>query len=195
MAVRSITYVNDPLLRQKSKKVTNFNPALQTLAEDLVDTMREKDGLGLAAPQIGVLQRLIAIEVLEDKDDPQSSRLYVVVNPEIVKSEGEEVEGSEGCISIPNWFGLVKRASRITVKGQDVKGKALRVKANGPLARVFQHEIDHLNGVLFIDRVEGKDKIWYVDPNRRAEKEKEREAETGDSGQTAAEEPVSEPVG
>jgi peptide deformylase len=183
MAVRPIFYVNNPLLRQKSKKVRQFNSALRALAEDMAETMRENNGIGLAAPQVGVLQRLITVELPENEEDPQSGKLYVVVNPEIVKAEGEEEETPEGCLSIPNWYGLVKRASRVTVKGQDVKGKPIRIKADGLLARVFQHEIDHLQGVLFIDLVDDPDKIWRV--------ERQEQVEADDSGEAATAEPPS----
>jgi peptide deformylase len=191
MAVRPIIYVNNALLRQKSKKVRQFNSTLRTLADDMVETMRENNGLGLAAPQVGALQRLITIELPENEEDPQSGKLYVVVNPEVAKAEGEEEENPEGCLSIPDWYGLVKRAPRAIVKGQDLKGKPIRIKANGLLARVFQHEIDHLNGVLFIDLVDDPDKIWHV------ERKEQVEEEAGHSGEDAAAEPLTveeEPV-
>jgi peptide deformylase len=195
MAARPIVYVNDPLLRQKSKKVRQFNSALRALADDMVETMLENNGLGLAAPQVGALQRLITIKMPEDEEeDPQSGKLYVVVNPEIAKAEGEEEEGVEGCLSIPNWYGLVKRAPRVTVKGQNLKGKPIRIKANGMLARAFQHEIDHLNGVLFIDLVESPDKIWRVEREEQAEEAARPGEDIAAEPPTAVEEPVKESV-
>jgi peptide deformylase len=192
MAVRPIVYVNNPLLREKSKKVKQFNSALHTLADDMVETMRENNGLGLAAPQVGVLQRLITVELPEDEEDPQSGKLHVVVNPEIVKAEGEEEEAPEGCLSIPDWYGLVKRAPRVTVKGQNLKGKPLRIKANGLLARAFQHEIDHLHGVLFIDRVDDPDKIWRVEREEQAEGADDSGQATATESPTAVDEQVKE---
>jgi peptide deformylase len=171
MALRSIIYADNPHLRERSKKIKTFGPALERLVKDMVETLHEANGLGLAAPQIDVLERVIVIEMPKDEEDPQSGKLFAIVNPEIVRAEGEE-EGEEGCLSIPGWWGLVKRAEYVTVKGQDVKGKATRIKADGLLARVFQHEIDHLEGILFIDRVESPDKLHRVEP-----KEPDGEAE------------------
>lgn len=163
MAPRPIIFAENPRLRQKSRKVKTFSPALNTLITDMVETMHEANGMGLAAPQIDVLERVIVIELPKDEEDTQSGKLYAVVNPEIVRAEGED-EAEEGCLSIPGWYGLVKRAEYVTVKGQDKKGKPLRIKADGLLARVFQHEIDHLDGILYIDRVESPDKLRRVEP-------------------------------
>jgi peptide deformylase len=166
MARRPLIHVDNPLLREKSKKVRQFTPSLRVLINDMVDTMHEEHGIGLAAPQIGVLQRIIVAELPEDEEDPQSGKLFAIVNPEIVKAAGE-AEGQEGCLSIPTWYGLVKRATSVVIKGQDARGKPTRVKAEGTLARVLQHEIDHLNGVLFIDLVESPDQIWQVIPEEQ----------------------------
>jgi len=164
MAVRRIIYTNDPRLRQKAKRVKQFGPNLKTLADEMLETMLEAHGVGLAAPQIGLLQRLFVAQLPEDENDPQSGRPFVLVNPEVVKSSDEEVEGEEGCLSIPTWYGLVWRPESIVVKAQGVDGKPMRVKAEGFLARVFLHEMDHLDGVLFIDRVESSEKLWQVKP-------------------------------
>jgi len=175
MTERSILLAGDPVLRQKSKKVRSFGPSLEALVTDMLDTMRTADGLGLAAPQIGVPLRLIVIETPAEKDEEgneiQSRRLYVYCNPEIVEANGEE-EDEEGCLSVPGYVGTVKRAIRITVKGQDTKGRRVRTKAEGLLARAFQHEIDHVNGILFVDRVESPEKLRRVTP-------KEEQAEQG----------------
>ena len=128
MAQRQIIYADNPRLREKSKKVRVFGPGLQTLIEDMVETMHEANGQGLAAPQVDVLERVIVIEIPEDEEDPQSGKLFALVNPEIVRAEGEE-EGKEGCLSIPGWWGEVKRATFVTVKAQDAKGKWIRLKA------------------------------------------------------------------
>ena len=163
MAVRPIVQADNPLLRKKSKKVKRFGRALQNLINDMVETMHAVRGLGLAAPQIGVSQQVIVIQLPEDEEDPQSGKLYVLCNPEIVKTAGEE-ESEEGCLSVPGFVGDVRRAAAVTVKGFDRHGKKMRVKAEGLLARAFQHEIDHINGTLYIDRVDSPEKIRHIVP-------------------------------
>ncbi len=163
MAVRPIVQADNPLLRQKSKKVKRFGQALQNLIDDMVETMHAVHGLGLAAPQIGVSQQVVVIQLPENENDPQSGKLYVVCNPEIVKAVGEE-ESEEGCLSVPGFVGDVRRAAAVTVKGLDQHGRKIRIKAEGLLARAFQHEIDHINGVLYIDRVDSPEKIRRVVP-------------------------------
>jgi peptide deformylase len=167
MAVRTILTLENQILRQKAKRVRYFNEALRKLADDMVETMRAAPGVGLAATQVGVLERVIVAELPKDDEDPQSGKLFVVVNPELVKASPEEEEGEEGCLSIPGYVGDVRRARWITIKGQDVKGRAIRLKAYGMLARVLQHEMDHLDGILFIDRVDSPDKIRKVQPQER----------------------------
>jgi len=159
MAIRPVLTLEQPPLRQKSKKVQTFGPPLQRLADDMLETMHDEPGIGLAANQIGVIQRLVVVELPKDEDDPQSGRAYVVANPKIVKTSREMEEMEEGCLSVPGLLGDVWRSTAITVTGQDVNGKRLRIKAHDMLARVFQHEIDHLDGVLFIDRVDDPSKI------------------------------------
>ena len=163
MAVRPIVQADNPILRQKSKKVKRFGQALQNLIDDMLETMHAAHGLGLAAPQIGVSQQVIVIQLPEDEEDPQSGKLYVLCNPKIVKTAGEE-ESEEGCLSVPGFVGEVRRATVVTVKGLDRHGKKIRVKAEGLLARAFQHEIDHINGALFIDRVDSPEKIRRIVP-------------------------------
>lgn len=163
MAVRPIIQADNPLLRQKSKKVRRFGQALQNLIDDMVETMHAAHGLGLAAPQIGVLQQVIVIQLPKNEDDPQSGKLYVFCNPEIVKAVGEE-ESEEGCLSVSGFVGDVRRAAVVTVKGLDQHGRKIRIKAEGLLARAFQHEIDHINGVLYIDRVDSPEKIRRLEP-------------------------------
>ncbi|MGB3904394.1 MAG: peptide deformylase [Anaerolineae bacterium] len=177
MAVRPLAPGNDPALRQKARKVRDFGPSLQAVIDDLVETMRDAPGLGLAAPQIGVPLRVVVIELPEveegDEDqDPYRGKLVVMCNPEIVKSWGEE-EGQEGCLSLPEFVGEVKRAARVVVKAQNRRGKHFRLRAEGFMARVLQHEIDHLNGNLFVDRVESLDKLCRLEPS-----EQDREGES-----------------
>ncbi len=143
------------ILRQKARKVKRFGPELARLAEDMLETMRESHGVGLAAPQIGLSIRLFVAEVPEDmEDEPHAGETYVFINPKIVKVGREEVEREEGCLSIPGIYGDVWRADEVVVRAQDVKGKPFRLRAKGFLARIILHEYDHLEGILFVDRVE-----------------------------------------
>jgi len=152
MAFREIVSVPEPVLRRKARKVTDFGHELQALVDDMIETMREAPGVGLAAPQVAVPQRVIVVEFGDEEDEEVPPKLYVVINPEITRSSKETEVGTEGCLSIPGFVGDVERALSVTVKGYNRRGQAMKVKANGWLARIFQHEIDHLDGVLFTDR-------------------------------------------
>ncbi|MFX3633330.1 MAG: peptide deformylase [Candidatus Pristimantibacillus sp.] len=147
MAIRIIVKDPDPVLREPAKEVTKFNSNLQKLLKDMAETMYDADGVGLAAPQIGISKRVIVVDIGEE------SGLISMVNPVIVEEEGEQF-GPEGCLSIPNLNGDVLRAERIVVKGQTAEGEHFSVEATGFLARAFQHEVDHLNGILFTDLAE-----------------------------------------
>jgi peptide deformylase len=178
MAVRKVVYIGDERLRQKAKKVKRFTPGLEQLAQDMIETMRSYQGVGLAGPQIGVMQRVFVAEipVPEDEDTephPQSGKTYVLVNPEIVKTSKSIVEGQEGCISIPTWYGLVERSEWVEVKAQDIDGRKIKLKVNDLLARIFLHEIDHLNGVLFINHIKDREKLWQVLPEDEQKEEVE----------------------
>lgn len=162
MSVRPIVLSDNPILHQKSHRVKRFGSALQQLAADMVETMHAANGAGLAAIQIGELERVIAVQVPEDDENVEEGKLYVVVNPELARTSREMEEGIEGCLSIPGWVGEVERHYAVTVKGKDLDGKAVRIRAQGMLARAFQHEIDHTNGILFIDHIEDPEKIWPV---------------------------------
>ena len=160
MATREIEILPAPVLRRKARKVTEFGSDLQSLIDDMVDTMRATPGVGLAAPQIGVPLQVIVVEYREKKEDAEKQeppKLYTVVNPEIVRYSGDSEVGTEGCLSIPGFVGDVERPLEVTVKGLNRRGKPVKIKAGGWLARIFQHEVDHLNGILFIDRAE---KVW-----------------------------------
>jgi peptide deformylase len=156
MAVRDIVTLPDPVLRRKAHKVTVFDKDLQVLIDDMIETMREAPGVGLAAPQIGKSIRLIVVEYggneegEENEDDKKN--LYVVVNPEITEASEEKVLGAEGCLSVPNLVGEVERHTEITVKGLNRLGRPWKKKMTGWLARIFQHEMDHLDGVVFPDK-------------------------------------------
>ena len=158
MTVREIVTLPDPVLRRKARTVTNFDKNLQSLIDDMVETMRDAPGVGLAAPQVGVSERVIVVEYAEPEEVEEGEepievepKLYVMVNPEIVKSSPDTVMGVEGCLSIPTLVGEVERAEEIRIKGFNRRGQPMKLKIDGWLARIFQHEIDHLNGVVFTD--------------------------------------------
>ena len=164
MAIRTIVTLPDPVLRRKARPVTKFDKNLQTLIDDMIETMRDAPGVGLAAPQVGISERVIVVEYaepeeVEEGEEPKEvePKLYVMVNPEIVKASPETVIGVEGCLSIPMLVGEVERAEEIRIKGFNRHGQPMKLKADGWLARIFQHEIDHLNGVVFTDLAT---KVW-----------------------------------
>jgi len=160
MAVREIVTLPDPVLRRKARKVSDFGPELQAIIDDMVETMREAPGVGLAAPQVNVSERVIVVEFGDEEDEDVPAKLYVVVNPEITRQSKEVITGVEACLSIPEVAGDVERHVAVTVKGQNRRGQPLKLKAKGWLARIFQHEIDHLNGVLFVDLAE---RVWKIE--------------------------------
>ena len=158
MTLRTIVTLPDPVLRRKARAVTKFDKNLQTLIDDMIETMRDAPGVGLAAPQVGVPERVIVVEYaeqeeVEEGEDPieVEPKLYVMVNPEIAKASPETVVGIEGCLSIPTLVGEVERAQEIRIKGFNRHGQPMKLKVDGWLARIFQHEIDHVNGVVFTD--------------------------------------------
>jgi peptide deformylase len=181
MAIRKILYANDPRLRQKAKKIRDFGPQLKKLAEDMLETMREAHGVGLAGPQVGVMQRIFVAEIPKDEDDPEAgSQSFVLINPEITKRSTGMEEGQEGCLSIPYWYGLVERHQEIEIRAKTINDKTITLTAEGFLARVFQHETDHLDGILFIDHIKDKEKLWQVVPEKAGEADEgESRAETG----------------
>ena len=143
MAKRKIITDKDPTLRQTSRRVERVTPRIQQLLDDMLETMRAADGVGLAAPQVGVLRRLVVIEVEEDHP-------IFLINPEIIYEAGEQ-EGPEGCLSIPGRSGIVRRPMKVTVRATGRDGKAVEMTGEGLLARAFCHEIDHLDGKLYTD--------------------------------------------
>jgi peptide deformylase len=157
MTIRTIVAVPEKVLRRKARPVTKFDDKLQKLIDDMIETMRDAPGVGLAAPQVAVSEQLIVVEYGDDEDETVPKKLFVMANPLITRTSKELVMGVEGCLSIPGLVGEVERANAITVKGLNRHGQAMTVKAQGWLARIFQHEIDHINGVLFTDRAE---RIW-----------------------------------
>jgi peptide deformylase len=153
MALREVIKLPNPALRRKAHKVTDFGDDFQTLVEDMIETMRNEPGVGLAAPQVNVTQKLIVVEYPEDDSmEDAPPKLFIVANPEFKKMSEELVKGIEGCLSVPNLLGQVERLFEVVVTGLDRRGKKQTIKAKGWLARIFQHEVDHLNGILFVDR-------------------------------------------
>ena len=166
MAVREILTAEHAVLRQKAKKIKRVDASTQKLIDDMLESMREAHGLGLAAPQIGVGLRVLVIEIPED-EEIRGGEQIILINPEIVKAEGEQF-GEEGCLSIPGYVGMVRRADQVSVKGLNRKGKEVRVKGTGLVARALQHEIDHLDGILFTDRLEKREDLYRIgDENER----------------------------
>jgi len=167
MALIPITTLPDPVLRRKAHKITSVDKDLQPLIDNMIETMRAAPGVGLAAPQVAQSIRLIVVEYGEEDEEGKEiepKKLYVVINPEIVAASDEKEMGIEACLSIPGLAGEVERRSAIVVKGLNRMGKPTRIKAQGWLARIFQHEIDHLDGVLFTDRAT---RVWK--PTREEE--------------------------
>ncbi len=157
MTTRKIITFPAEVLRERASDVRVFDEDLQLLIDDMVETMRIAPGVGLAAPQIGVSKRVIVVEFGHETDENIPKQLYIVVNPEIVQKSKKKIMGIEGCLSVPGYAGEVNRAQVVTVLGQDATGKKIKIRADGWLARIFQHEIDHVNGYLYTDQAET---IW-----------------------------------
>ena len=163
MPFREIVSIPDPVLRRKARPVTDFGPALQTLVEDMIETMRQAPGVGLAAPQVGESLRLIVVEYpVDDEEEDAPKKLFVVANPEIKEISTESEMGIEGCLSLPGLQGEVERALAVTLRGRTRRGQPIKIKARGWMARIFQHEIDHLEGVVFTDRAT---RVWKPAPD------------------------------
>jgi peptide deformylase len=178
MGIREIITLPDPILRRKAWPVSTFDKNLRTLIDDMVETMRAAPGVGLAAPQVGVSERLIVVEYAEPPEEDSAvagsdaepaepapapkPRLYVVVNPVILKTSSETIPGVEGCLSVPGLVGEVDRYVGVYVGGLNRRGQPVKIRAEGWLARIFQHEIDHINGVVFPDRAT---KVWKPEPD------------------------------
>ena len=205
MAVRRILQMEQPedlaTLKRKSSRVTQFDADLARLVDDMVETMRDADGVGLAAPQLGVLRRVVAIEVPGEYEEAEDGtvtetkppELYVLINPEIIKIAHERAPMLEGCLSLPGRFADVPRAPWTLIKYRDVKGKEHRLRAADPLlSQAIQHEIDHLDGILFTERIEDLSTLRderrkpkrsrFLRPRRR----EQGPAETGRSEPSAA---------
>jgi len=154
MAVLKIRTLPDPVLRQKAKRVANIDGSIQKLIDDMIDTMRAASGVGLAAPQIGVPLRLAVIEL-------PGEETITLINPAIIKRQGERMV-EEACLSVPGYQGEIKRSVTVKVKAQDRQGREIRLKGEELLAHALEHELDHLNGTLYIDHIESPDKLWKL---------------------------------
>ncbi len=155
MAVRKICCLPDDVLRQKAKKVSRIDESIKKLIDDMIETMQKGDGVGLAAPQVGVSLRIAVLQMPEEEP-------FVIINPKVVKCVGERLL-MEGCLSVPGYQGEVLRAIRVTVKGMDEHGKEIRIKAEGLMAQALEHEIDHLNGILYIDHIEDDERLYKIE--------------------------------
>lgn len=151
MAILDIRFFPDPVLRQKAKRVRNIDDSVQRLIDDMIETMRARSGIGLAASQVGVPLRIAVIEM-------PGEEVITLINPEVIRRKGERIV-EEGCLSLPGYKGEIKRSQIVSVNGRDRQGKEIRLKAEELLAQALEHEIDHLNGILYIDHLESPDKL------------------------------------
>ncbi|MDQ3707224.1 MAG: peptide deformylase [Chloroflexota bacterium] len=169
MAVLDMVYDPNPILREKARRIKTFDASLRKLVADMFETMRVENGVGLAAPQINQSIRLLVIEILPDRREGEKGVKVVLCNPEIVKASDEMVSDLEACLSIRGWYGEVPRHRWVVVKAQNPEGKEVRIKAEDYYARVLQHEIDHLNGILFTDRVVDISTLRRIEPETSEE--------------------------
>jgi peptide deformylase len=165
MALRPLIYIGDEILRMRAQRTHVFGPELHQLLDDMLETMLAEGGIGLAAPQVGISQRVIIVRLPDDEESvplfgDQAGLLYEAINPKIIRESPEMLDGIEGCLSIPGYLGTVPRHAAAIIRAQDRHGQAIRIKTRGWLARVFQHEMDHLAGALFIDRAT---EVWRAD--------------------------------
>lgn len=156
MTIREVRHLPDTVLRGKAKRVTIIDKSILRLIDDMIATMQQANGVGLAAPQIGVPLRVVVLELPEEEP-------LAIINPEVVKRSGER-EVVEGCLSAPGYQGMIKRSTSITVKGLNRKGEKIRIKATDLMAQALEHELDHLNGVLYIDHLESEDMLYKIEP-------------------------------
>ena len=161
--IRDVKRIGDPVLRKKSKKIEKITRDVQKLIDDMLETMHHHNGVGLAAPQVGIAQRVFVVEMNASDEIPGSGITYAIVNPELVRTDSEQLTSAEGCLSIPGWRGDVQRPARAVIKGLDRDGNRIKLEVEGGIARAMLHELDHLEGVLYIDKLIAPDRIWQVD--------------------------------
>jgi peptide deformylase len=174
VSVLPMRYLPDPILRQQAKKIGKVPPNFKKYAKDMIETMHAEQGVGLAANQVGSLQKVAVIQL------PDWEEALVLINPEIVRREGER-EVEEGCLSIPGYRGLVKRAEKVRARALDLNGKVIRIKAEGLLAQALEHETDHLNGILYIDRLVSRVSLWKITHTHEGEAEYQQVGEDDES--------------
>lgn len=150
MAIRNVRVLGDEILTKKSKEVKEMTPKIKELIGDMLDTMYDHEGVGLAAPQVGILKRIVVIDISEEGNDP-----IVLINPEVISTSGEQM-GSEGCLSVPGKVGMVKRPNVVKVRALDENMEEFEIEGEELLARALLHETDHLDGKLYVDLVEGE---------------------------------------
>jgi len=176
LAILEMRILPDPILRRKAIKIAKITPQLKKLVENMVETMRDQSGVGLAANQVGSLQKVAVIET-PDMEEPM-----VLINPEIMKTEGER-QVIEGCLSVPGWRGTVNRSEKVRVKAMGLDGKTYRLNAEDLLAQALEHEIDHLNGILYIDHLANHESLWKI--SEHAEEDDEFEDEDDEAEEMA----------
>ena len=172
MALLTLRIAPDRLLHVKAKKIRTIDASIQRLADDMVETMYHENGVGLAANQVGVLQRICVIQVPED-EEPR-----ILINPEIVETQGQR-EVDEGCLSVPGYRGTINRSETVRVRAQDIKGKIFKIRAENLLAQALEHEIDHLNGILYLDHLESHDNLYKIEPEPPESSESQESVEAG----------------
>ncbi len=150
MSLRNIREMGDPVLEKRAKEITEVTPRIRALAADMLETMYDAGGVGLAAPQVGILRRIVVIDVTEEQDEP-----YTMLNPEIIEQDGEQT-GYEGCLSVPGKLGEVARPNRVVVRYNDLDMNEWEMEAEEFLARAICHELDHLDGHLYVEKVNGE---------------------------------------
>ena len=176
MSLLSMRLVPDGVLRERAKKIGKIPPTMKKYTDDMVETMHAEEGVGLAANQVGSLQKVAVIQ-LPDWEEP-----LILINPEIVRREGER-EVEEGCLSIPGYRGTVKRSEKVRARALDLSGRVIRIKAEGLLAQALEHETDHLNGILYIDRLVSREQLWKItyDPQEGNLREESRTNNSDDA--------------
>ena len=182
MKLLDVAIGDDPVLRKKATPVEKIDLALQTLIDQMIFTMRDKNGVGLAAPQIKKSKRLVVIETPPETDDdgediPNSRDLYVMINPEIINASRKQISGIEGCLSLPGYLGEVDRSQAILVQFLDRRGKKQKMRLKGWDARIVQHEVDHLDGVMYTDKLTAEENFWTEEEYEQMIEEKRAEQE------------------
>lgn len=172
MALLTLRIAPDRLLHVKAKKIRTIDASIQRLADDMVETMYHENGVGLAANQVGVLQRICVIQIPED-EEPR-----ILINPEIVEAQGQR-ELDEGCLSVPGYRGTINRSEMVRVRAQDINGKIIKIKAENLLAQALEHEINHLNGILYLDHLESHDNLYKIEPEPPESSESQESVEAG----------------